>query len=132
MASFYLQIKTCGQNHQDEEKLVKLFVKEWLASNGSKECADKFLDIHDSYLNNKDKRDFLFSWFSLFCKNINEEINRNKGLYQIVSHQDNNITIKEFNLKLVDYSGVYYLQSGNKILTNLIVKNKKIISFAQC
>lgn len=124
-----LTIETYAQNRQGEEQFVNTFVKEWLASNGSKECAIKFLDIDNRYLNDNEQKDLLFSWFSLFGKNINEEINRNKGIYQVIPHSCDNSIIEKFNLKIADYSGVYYLVSRDKILTSIVVKNNKIISF---
>lgn len=125
----FLSVST--QKEKTDERLVNLFVKEWIQSNGSNECAKKYLDINSYYLQDIEKNKFLFEWFSLFSKSLKEEIDKNDGKYQIFAHIKNEEKdlIKTFNLKTDDFSGVYYLAIDNKIFNSIIVKNGKIISF---
>jgi hypothetical protein len=56
---------------------------------------------------------------------------KNNNEYKIISHVDdlNNRWAKKFNLRINDYSGVFYMVTGNEALTIFIVKHGKIISF---
>lgn len=127
---FYV-ITASGQGSQTDEQLVNSFVKKWMESAGSEDCALKYLEIHDSYLQDSEKKKFFFEWFSSFSKTINEEIIKNNGKFQIIPHKidDENKMIKEFNLVLDDYTGVFYLIINSKVVTDIIVKNGKIISY---
>ena len=127
----FCAIAGSGQGNQDNERIVNLFVQEWLSSAGSEDCALKYLEIHASYLQDSEKKRFFFEWFSLFSKTIHEEIIKNNGKYQIIPHQNNqeNKIIKEFNLITDDYAEVFYLVANNKVVTSIILKDGKIISY---
>jgi len=131
--SFCLCVVVTGsaQTKQTDVQFVNSFVKEWIESIGSEDCALKYLEIHNSYLQNIEKKKFFFEWFSLFSRTINQEIIKNNGNYQIIPHvnPDKNAMIKEFNLIADDYSGVFYLIIGDKVVTDIIVKDSKIISY---
>ena len=111
--------------------LLNSFVKDWIVSSGSEDCAIKYLEIHKSQIHDKEKKKIFFEWFSYLSKFLNEEIAKNNGSFQIISHQNNqeNKMIKEFNLITENYDGVFYVITGNKVVTSVIVKNDKIISF---
>lgn len=116
---------------QTDEQLVNSFVKEWISSAGSKACALKYLNIHESQLQDKAKKKFFFEWFSYISKCLNEEIVKNNGRFLIIPHQNNqeNKMIKEFNLITDDYGGVFYVVTDSVVVTSIIVKNGKVISF---
>lgn len=118
-------------NERTDQRLANSFVKDWLDSNGSKECALKYLEIDNFYLKSKEKKEFVLEWFSEFGRFLKGEIDKNEGKYQILAHKGNeeNESIKKFDLKTDDYSGVYYLVSGNEVLNSIIIKNGKIISY---
>jgi hypothetical protein len=117
---------------QTDEQIVNAFVKEWIDTSGSEACALKYLNIHESYLQEGEKKKFLFEWFSSIGKVYKEEILKNNGKYQIIAHENNkeNDLIKKFNLKTDDYSGVYYFIIGGKVIAPIIVKEGRIISFS--
>ena len=120
-----------GQKDKANDKIVYSFVEEWLSSSGSEECALKFLNIHKSYLDTDEAKNFFFEWFASFCQVIKGEIEKSNGEYQIIKHKHNtnNEAIKKFNLSTNDYSGVYYLIINGEVVTSLIVKNSRIISY---
>ena len=120
-----------AQNDQNNERVANSFIKEWIESNGSKECAAKYLAIDKTYIQDSKKNKFLFEWFSIFGKSIKDEINKGSGNYKIIAHEKNAKMdlIKEFNLETDDYSGVYYLVVGGKVINSIVVKNGKIISY---
>lgn len=129
---FFLFVITesCKQVQTDEQ-LVNSFVKEWISSAGSKACALKYLNIHKSQVQDNEKKKIFFEWFSYVSKFLNEEIAKNNGGFLIIPHQNNeeNKMIKEFNLITDDYTGVFYVITDSKVVTSIIVKNGKIISF---
>jgi hypothetical protein len=127
----FFVIPALGQQVQTDEHLVDSFVKEWIESSGSEDCALKYLDIHTSYVQDEEKKKLFFETFSLFGKTFKEEINKNDGKYQLIAHKTNNENdlIKKFNLKTVDYSGVYYLIVNGKIITSIIIKEGRIVSY---
>lgn len=129
---FVVTFSASEQKEQTDQQLVNSFVKDWIKSDGSKECALKYLEIHKSYLQDEKKKKFLFDVFSTFAKTYKEAIDKNGGKYQILAHKGNeeNESIKKFNLKTDDYSGVYYLVYGDKVLNSIIVKDGRIISFS--
>lgn len=132
--SFYLLFVTLasGQQVQTDEQLVDSFVKEWINTSGSEECALKYMNIHESQLQNEEKRKLFFQTFSFIGTLLKEEIIKNDVKYQIVAHAKNmdNDYVKKFNLIAEDYSGVFYLVLNNKVILPIIVKEDRIISYS--
>lgn len=128
---FVVTFSASGQKKQTDQQLANSFVKDWLDSNGSEACALKYLEINDFYLRDKEKEKFVLEWFSISAKFLKGEIEKNGGKYQIIAHKGNekNESIKKFNLKADDYSGMYYLVSGGKVLNSIVIKDGKIISY---
>jgi len=116
---------------QTDEQFVNSFVNDWISSAGSKACALKYLNIHESQLQDEAKKKFFFEWFSYISKCLNEEIVKNNGRFLLIPHQNNqeNKMIKEFNLITDDYGGVFYVVTDSVVVTSIIVKNGKVISF---
>lgn len=110
---------------------MNAFVKEFLDSSGSKDCAMKYLNIDSSYFKDEEQKKFFFEWFAAYSLEMKKETMKNNGNYKIISHMDEseNNMIKKYNLETDDYSGVFYLITGDKIATSIIIKNRKIISY---
>lgn len=118
------------QASETEEKLVEDFISNVVSTSDFKTCVSDFLKVHDSYFSNGKIKPFFLDCLFSYIKEIKGEIEDNKGEYKILCHEDNlsNNIVIDFNLKVNDYSGVYYLVLNNKIITNFIVKDSKIVS----
>jgi hypothetical protein len=131
--SLFFVFPSLGQNHQSDEQIVNSFVKEWIGTSGSEVCALKYMNIHESQLQDEEKKRLFFLTFSFIGNLLKDEIMKSDEKFQIISHENNkgNDMIKKFNLKTDDYSGVYYLIIDGKVITPIIVKEGRIVSYSQ-
>ncbi len=119
-----------GQNYQADQKIIDSFLNKICTSTDSTGKLLEYLDLHNSYLREKKSEVLFLELFHLYCNEI-KVVMGNNPRYKIISHKDNEecTLIKEYNLKTNDYTGVYYIVSNDKIISLIIIKNQKIISF---
>jgi len=126
----FISVSVFSQTNENEEKILEDFISQVINTTDLNACVYDYLKVDKSYFYDGKLKPFFLDCLSSYIKEIKDEIQNNEGNYKILCHTsngDNNI-ILDFKLKVNDYSGVYYLVLNDKVITNLIVKDSKIVS----
>ena len=119
-----------AQHQRKDKAFVRKYVKEVLKTSDLKACAEKYLDIHESYYETDADTNLVVKWYVRQNKLMKYRIKKNNGKYKILSHikHSDHPLIKSYKLKVDDYSGVFYIISKDEAVGFVIVKDEKIIT----
>ncbi|WP_147376136.1 hypothetical protein [Ichthyenterobacterium magnum] len=126
---FCIAIFSCQSQDKNKETIIKFINNIVLNSNYDSSDLEYYLDIDKETLEDKNKKDFFISLMDDNIIDIKQKIDKNELNYIILSNKEAIEKGITSNLIYNDYSKVYYVIVENKIITPIIIKNDKIVSF---
>ena len=119
-------------NVNTEVKLVNEYINEILNSSQPEVTSLKYLSLDECYFTEEEDSTFFTEFYATYVSQMKDFINKmNEGKFNIVTNENTQYEdlIKQYNLEVKEGKQVYYLISGKKVFTSLIVEGGKIISF---
>ena len=114
---------------QNDEVNIDSFMKNVILNKSFKvEGIDKYVTINKEVLNSK--KNELYQILNMNIDDIRKSLDDCGSEYKIVQHYKlEKKQLSEYRLEYNDYDKVYYVLCNQKIVTSIVIKDDKIVSF---